>query len=406
MPLYSYTARDSSGKSVHGTQEATSESAAVKILQGQGLLITQIADSTRRKMELARDHRKKRRQRVKSNDLLFFIKQIAALLEAGISLIRAVELISMQVESERLFQSLEKIKEDLRAGSTFKDAMAKHPKVFPPLWQFLIEAGETSGQLPFTLDQMARHLEADLRLKSKIISALIYPALLSCVAVAAVFVFLLFVVPTFSKLYESVHAKLPPLTLMTIAISRLLAYSFPYLVVAVGLGIYAFKRYIKTPTGRRNFDGALLRIPVFGGFIADSILAGIAINLSTLIKSGINLLKSIELTGHASGNAVYEAALNNAALEIRQGKTLASALGASPAFSTLVVHMITVGEESGKLEEMMGWVAKYYEAKVDDFVARLSVLIEPIILIFIGGVVFVIVASMYLPIFSLGSSMK
>ena len=405
MPLYTYTARDSAGKSARGTQEAMSESAAVKILQGQGLIVTHIADSTR-KVEFGREHQKKRRRRVKSSDLLFFIKQTAALLEAGIPLLRAVELISMQVESERLYQSLERIKADLKAGSTFKDAMARHPKVFPPLWQFLIEAGETSGQLPFTLDQMARHLEADLRLKSKIISALIYPALLACMAVVAVLIFLLFVVPTFAKLYESVHARLPALTLMTISVSTFLGYSFPYLVVGAGLGVYAFRRYIHTPAGRRNFDRVLLRIPIFGGFLADSILAGIAINLSTLIKSGINLLKSIELTGHASGNAVYETALNNAALEIRQGKTLAAALGASDAFSSLVVHMITVGEESGKLEEMMGWVAKYYEAKVDDFVSRLSVLIEPIILIFIGGVVFVIVASMYLPIFSLGSVMK
>ncbi|HTL71617.1 MAG TPA: type II secretion system F family protein [Candidatus Eisenbacteria bacterium] len=405
MPIYLYAARDAEGRVVEGKQEAASEYLAVRILQSRGLLITRIVDSA---AELKVDKKKgrKRHQRVKSEDLLFFVRQSAILLDAGVPLLKAVTMLTTQIESEKLFRALDRVKDEMRAGSSLKAALAKDPKVFPPMWTFLIEAGETSGNLPLVLNQLADHLEASINLKKKVASALVYPAVLVVLTFAAVLVFLLKIIPVFAKLFANFNAKLPPLTLAVIAVSDFARAYFFYVVVAAVAGVYFLRRYSRTPGGRRVLDRFIIRIPVFGELMRDSILARIAINLSTLVKSGVNLLKSIEITARASGNAIYETALENIEQEIQQGKTLSAALGDSALFPPILISMIAIGEESGRLAEMLERVAKYHESRVDVFLGRLSTLIEPLVLVLVGGFVGLLVVSMFLPIFSLSNVIK
>lgn len=406
MPSYFYTARDSKGGIVHGKQEAESEYLAIRVLQSRNLVITDITDANTQFKASQKKKNKKRHKRVKAEDLLFFIRQTSVLLDAGIPLLRSVGVIEAQIESERLYTAILVIKDDMRAGLTFKDALAKHPKVFPGLWAFLIEAGESSGNLPLILHQLADHLEASMNLKKKMTSALIYPTILVSLSLAAVLVFMLKIIPVFAKLFANFNAKLPPLTMAVIATSNFFQRYFVLMVVLTFAGIYLARRYIATPAGRRNADSLLINLPMFGPLIRDSILARISINLSTMVKSGVNLLKSIEICSKVAGNTLYESALENVGQDIQQGRTLSGSLAENELFAPMMVHMIAIGEESGKLPEMLERVAKYYAERVDVFLERLNTLIEPVVLVLVGGLVGILVVSMFLPIFTLSNVIK
>lgn len=404
MPVFGYQARDAQGKAVAGIQEAGSEAAAVRILQSRDLLVTRIqslSSEFQKKTKAKRKHRK-----VKAEDLLFFIRQEATLLDAGIPLLRSIEIITNQINSLRLLEALEKVKNDIKSGSSLRDSLARHPKIFPPLWTHLIEAGETSGNLPLVLDQLATNLEANMNLRKKLVSAMVYPAVLIVIAFGAVLVFLLKIIPIFSKLFKMFNAKLPGITVFVISISDFMRVYFLPIFATLLVIAFFVKRYLDTPMGRAFADRTVLRIPVFESFIKDGILARISINLSTLVKSGVNLLKSIEIVSQISGNTVYQTALLNVSHDVQQGKSLSNALAQNPLFPPMMVDMIMIGEESGRLPDMMSRVAKYYEDRVDTFIGRLSTLIEPVILVFIGALVGFLVVAIFLPIFSLSTVVK
>ena len=403
MTLYLYTARDANGKMIQGTQDAGSEFAAIKILQNKNLLITKIVDAAQAS-QAAKSKVIKKHRRAKTDDLLFFCRQLAILLEAGIPLLRSLEILVSQVQSIQLTTALENLKADIKAGSSFKDAVAKNPKVFPSLWAYLIEAGETSGNLPLVLTQLANHLETSLNLKKKMISALVYPAILVCVSIGAVLVFLLKIIPVFERLFKSFHAELPALTQGVIDLSQFFQHYFVFVAAGVAAVVYFGKRYIATSDGRRNADRLVLKLPAFGGFIRDGIVARITTNLATLVQSGVNLLESLHITSRAAGNTVFEEALSITANDVQQGKTLAASLDQHNLFSPIVINMIAIGEESGKLADMLTRVAKQYDEKVDVFISRLSTIIEPIVMVIVGGVVGVLVVAMFLPIMSLSQT--
>ncbi len=405
MPLYVFIARDAQGKQIHGTQDAVSEYAAIKILQGRNLIITKIVDSTTDIQNKIKE-KKKGHRKAKPDDLLFLCRQLAILLEAGIPLLRSLDVISSQIESIQLNDAIDRMKNDIRAGSSLKEAVAKNPKIFPSLWAFLIEAGETSGNLPMVLNQLADHLEANIQLKKKVISAMIYPAVLMGVAFGALLVFMLKIIPIFEKLFKSFNAQLPPLTAAVIVMSQFFQHYFIFMVVGVTVGIYLLKRYLNTPGGRRSLDKFMLKLPVAGALVKDSVLARISINLSTLTHSGVNLLEGIQITARAAGNTVFEEALIAAGNQVQQGKTLSMSLQQQNLFSPIMIHMIMIGEESGRLSDMMGRIAKYHEDKVDVFLSRLSTLIEPFVMLFVGGIIGLLVVAMFLPIMSMSTSIK
>ena len=407
MPVYIYTARDSgTGNTVHGNQEADSEYAAIRILQSRNLLIFKIASANLDLATATRSHRQKRHKKARSKDLLFFVRQTATLLIAGVPVLRALEIIVSQVDSQSLQEALKSVIEDIKAGSTFRGALSKHPKIFPSLWVFLIEAGETSGNLPMVLNQLADYIEAGTNLKTKIVSAMVYPSVVIGVAIVAVLVFMLKLIPIFSKLFSSFNAKLPPLTLVVISVSEFFQHYILYLALVVGVAAYFLKRYINTPSGSKALDRLMLKIPIFGELVRDIILARISITLSTLTQSGVNLLESIDISSRAAGNSLYESALKNVGHDIQQGKSLSTSLAENALFPPMVVQMVMVGEESGQLPDMIKRVAEYYQLRVDIFVSRLGTLIEPIILVVVGGFVGVLVVAMFLPIFTLSSVVK
>lgn len=403
MPAYRYTARDHEGRQLTGTQDAESEDEVVKILQGRGLLITQI---TRAGLEGGLSKRQRRHRRVKGSDLLILTEELSTLLGSGVSLLRALEIATPQITSMRLLSALEIIKDDIRSGSSFHEAVEKHPRVFPSVWATIIEAGEVSGNLPVVLGDLCRHLYQNEELKKKVISALIYPALLICVALGALALFLLKIIPIFAQLFDNFGAELPLLTRAVIGFSDFLRHYLWLIVLSGGGGVYFARRYFRTRSGRERLDQWLLRLPLFGALLQDAILARIGINFSILVKSGVNFLKALDITARVAGNSVFEKSIQRLRDDVQTGMALSEAMEKSPLFSNLVVQMIQVGEEVGKMEEMMARVGEHYEGRVNTFVSRLSTLVEPAILIVVGGIVGVLIVSMFLPIFSLSNLIR
>lgn len=401
MPLYMYVARDSAGKAAQGHQEAPNEAAAVSILQNKGLYVTQVLNTAT--IVKAAKKRKRRRERITSEDLLFFIAQCANLLGVGLPFVRAMDVIAELTESNKMYAVIQEITANIKSGSTFKDATARHPKVFPPHWSFLIEAGELSGTLPQVLSQLAINMEATENLKKKVTSAMVYPSVLISASLAAIVFFMVFIVPIFTKLFKGFGAKLPFITQIIVNISDGMKHYFLVGVIGMVALVFFLKRYFASQKGRRVLHAALLRAPILGSAMSDIIHARMCIILSMLIRSGLSFLKSIEVTANVSGNFVYEAALNNIRLEVQSGKPLSVCLSENAIFSPMMVNLVKIGEESGKLPEMVEKASQYFAQKVDIFASRIGVLIEPIVMILVGGVIGTIAIAIFMPIIKLSS---
>ncbi|MBI3315510.1 MAG: type II secretion system F family protein [Candidatus Omnitrophica bacterium] len=408
MPTFQYTARNKQGEQIHGKQEALTEVEAVGVLQGQGLIPTHIAlvSSEERAVESGLRQVRKRHRRIKEDDLLFFVTQTGSLLEAGIPLLRTLEIVADQIESSQLNHVLNDIRQKIREGSSFKDAVYKNAGSFPLYWPYLIEAGETSGSLTNVLQQLAKNLDGSIRLKKKVVSALIYPCILIAVASVAVLVFLLKLIPIFENLFKSFNASLPPITAAVVVFSNFMRKFFLLILAALAGGVYAFRRYLRTPTGKTAFDQTVLHIPILGDFLRNVIQARICMILSTLIRSGLNLIQSIEISSKVAGNVIYERSLANAVQGIQQGKTLSACINESRLFAPMMVHFLNIGEESGKLAEMVEKAARYFDENVDVFATRLGTLVEPVILIVVGGIIGFLLVAMFMPIFSISQAIK
>ncbi len=403
MPLFLYTARDLEGKIIQGSQEAAGEAAAIALLQNNGLFVTQITNTATVTKNKERTRRRLHRK-IKAQDLLFFIAQTANLLLVGIPFVRALEVIADQTESAALLKIIQEMISNVKAGSTFKDAMARHPKVFPGYWSFLIEAGELSGTLPQVMSQLAKNMEANENLKKKVQGALVYPSVLMSAATIAVIFFIMFIVPIFANLFKTFNAQLPPLTQFIIDFSNALKRYFIIFLAGGAAAFYFGRRYVSSVNGRRTLNILFLKAPVIGAAISDIIHARICIILSMLIRSGLSFLKSLEVTANVSGNYVFETALNNVKLEVQQGRPLSTALSDHELFSPMFVNLVKIGEESGKLPEMVEKSSEYFAGRVDVFASRVGVLIEPFIMIFVGGIIGVIAVSLFMPIIKLTSA--
>lgn len=409
MPIYRYTGRDQNGKLIEGTEEASGENEAARTLQGRGILVTKISNTIalgQRAAAAQKTLKKRRHRRVKQEDLLFFVREMGVLIDAGVTVVRALDLISEQIRSERLFKILEAIKGDIRAGMTLKDAFAQHPKAFPRVWVSLIEAGETSGHLSAVLTQMAIHLEASINLNKKIISALIYPSVLICASIGAVLIFMLKIIPIFADLFKSFNAELPLLTRVLMIMSDFLRQNTLYFFVMMAVAFYFFKRWTASAQGRAVIDRLMLRLPVVGPFVSDTVIARISMNMATLLQSGVNILLAIEVCSDVAGNSLFRDAFRGISHEIRQGKTFSACLQGNLLFPPFMVQMAVIGEESGKLPAMMSRAAEYYTDRVDVFVGRLGVVIEPAILLFVGGIIGILAVAMFLPLIRMSAAIR
>ncbi|MCP4649324.1 MAG: type II secretion system F family protein [PVC group bacterium] len=411
MPDFLYKARDKEGNLVQGTMVAELQSEIVEILQRRGLLITSIEEIvTKQKTPKTFLSRPKKKaggsRRVKNDDLCIFARQLGTLLNAGVPLLRSLSVLGQQIGSIPLQRAVESIKEDIQSGSTLRDALDKHPKVFSKFWVNLVGTGEASGQLPSVLEQIAEYFESSGELHRKVISALIYPAILMSVCFSAILVFVLKIVPVFAEMFEGFNADLPAITQSLVDLSAILRkFALPFMILLPVL-IYLMIRLVNTNKGRLYYDKFRLHLPIFGNLFRYIAISNFARGLGTMISSGVPILYALEIVTKTVGNRVVEDSLEVVKDSVRDGKTIAEPLEQTGVFPPMVVLMVNVGEETGELSDMLRHVAKFYDERTSMIVERLSALLEPFMLVFMGVVVGFLVVAMFLPIFQMASTIK
>ena len=404
MPDFFYMARDKGGALQSGHLEGVDEDEVVAVLQNRGLFVTRLS----RKDSLAVAARTIRRSRglrlhgrVTTDDQVLLCQQLATLIEAGIPLLKSLEVVSAQVESRPLLAALEEMCQDIESGQTFRDAMARHPRIFSHFWVNLVETGEASGHLAQSLNQLARYLESSRDLQRKAVTAMTYPLVLIGASVVALGVFVVKIIPVFTGIFASMHVQLPLLTQIVLVISEAVRrYLFFIVLGAVAAG-YALRRFVRTEQGRWVVDRLLLKIPVFNQLFIQLQLAQFAQGLGTLLESGVPILFSLEIIEHSLSNKVYAQAVREVKDYVREGKPMAEPMERTGLFPPMTIQMVQVGEEIGELGRMLGRIAKYYEDRVSTFIERLTVLFEPVAIVIMAAIIGVLVISMFLPIFSL-----
>ncbi len=404
MALFKYTARNAQGKIVQGSMESANQEAMVRSLRAQGLLITSISSSGMEKAKGA--SWKSWGQKVKLDDLIVFSRQLATMVGAGLPLIESLDVLGQQMENPVLKSVVNNVQRDVEGGSTLTSAIDKYPKVFSELFVSMVKAGEASGMLDGILTQLAIYLEKSGALQRKVKGAMIYPAVVSSLATLITLFIMVFIIPKFKVIYSSLHAELPFPTLVLLGISNLLVHYFYIWIILLIGGGWAFNWYIKTKMGRLWFDNFKLNLPVFGEIFRKVAVAKFTRTLSTLVRSGVNIIQALEIVAKTSGNVVIEQAVIKTKMSIQEGESISGPLTQTGVFPPMVTRMISVGERTGALEEMLQKIALFYEDQVDAAVAALTSIIEPILIVFMGVVIGGIVICMYLPIFGMVSAVS
>ena len=340
---------------------------------------------------------------VRPRDVVIFTRQLATMIDAGLPIVQCLDILAAQSPNKKFRNIIRQIKEEVESGSTFTDALRKHGKLFDDLYVNMVAAGEVAGILDTILHRLAGYMEKAQKLKSKIKGAMIYPATIVTVAVGVTAVLLIFVIPVFVELFESFGQALPAPTQFTINLSNFAIAYYPYIsAIAIATGV-ACRQLYRTEGGRIAFDHLFLQLPVFGDLIRKSSVARFTRTLSTLVSSGVPILDALAITARTAGNKVVERAVLATRVSISEGKTIAEPLTESKVFPPMVCQMIAVGEATGALDAMLQKIADFYEDEVDNAVANLTALMEPMVILFLGVVIGGLVISMYLPIFKLGS---
>jgi type IV pilus assembly protein PilC len=342
-------------------------------------------------------------EKVKAKDISLFTRQFATMIDAGLPIVQCLDILSEQSESKLLRNTVRTIRKDVEGGSTLAEALRKHPKVFDDLYVNMVEAGEAGGVLNTILNRVALFIEKANKLKKKVKGAMIYPCTIIAVAVIVVAILLIFVIPVFAELYGSMGKVLPAPTQITIDISNWFVANWYYMLFGLAAIVVATRFYYQTEQGRMNIDRLLLRLPIIGDMLRKVAVARFSQNMAILLSSGVPILDGLAITARTAGNKVVEKAIADSRVSISQGKTVAEPLRESKIFPPMVCQMVAVGENTGGLDGMLRKVAELYEEEVDDAVANLTALMEPMIMVVLGVVLGGLVISMYLPIFQLGS---
>ena len=345
--------------------------------------------------------------KVKDKDIVVFTRQFATMIDAGLPLVQALEILSTQVENKSFGKVLAQVKIDVESGSTYADALKKHPRVFSELYANMVAAGEAGGILDTILNRLAAYIEKAMKLKKKVKGAMVYPAVVSSIAVMVIAVIMIFVVPTFSKMFTTLGGTLPLPTRLVMNLSNFIAGIGGLLVAGAIVAIVVFTvQFRRTEKGQHITDKILLRLPIFGMLINKVAVAKFTRTLGTLVSSGVPILDGLEITAKTSGNKVIEYAIMEVRKGVMGGKTLAEPITKAKVFPPMVTHMIAVGESTGALDAMLGKIADFYDDEVDASVSNLTAMMEPMLMVFLGGAVGFIVVAMYLPIFKLITLIK
>ena len=397
MATYKYIAIDKNGKRIEALHSAESEKNLVSTLSANQLTIVSITKQKKRASIF------KKSTKIKSDDLILFSRQLATMVNAGLPLVQGLDTLADQMENPSLKTLIRKLEDDVEGGESFSQALLKHQKVFSEFYVSMIRAGEESGTLDEILNRLATYLENSAKLARKVKSALVYPAVVTVMSILIVMVLILKVVPTFKSIFDAFGGTLPLPTRVLIGTSEILKDYFLIVAGILAVAFFLLRKYVRTEKGRLQFDGLKLRIIIFGSLMKKVALAKFARTLCTLIKSSVPILKALEIVGATSGNKVLEKTLSSVGIGVKEGKTIAEPLSKSRFFPAMVVKMISVGEATGALEDMLTKIADFYESEVDAAVDGLTSVIEPVLICFLGIIIGGIVIAMFLPILKMST---
>jgi type IV pilus assembly protein PilC len=403
MAAFTYDAINAQGLELSGEIHAPDLGAAREQLQSRGLLPQSLSERSASGERGAKTAFKK----VKPKSLQVFSRQLATMIEAGVSVVAALVTLEEQTEDNYLREVIAEIRSDVEGGMVLSRAFARHPKVFNRLYVSLIEAGESSGTLDRVLDRAATQIEKENKLKRRVKGAMVYPSIVTTFAFLVLTFMLMFIIPIFAQIYDELHGELPKLTQFVLAMSNVMRHWW-FIIIPFLIGmVFAFRRAIQTERGRELWDRFKLRIPMrIGATVHKVALARVSRTLATLIAAGVDIIKALEITGATSGNWVVEQSLANVKDRVHEGAPISQPLSEDAAFPAMVGHMVKVGEETGELDKMLGKVADFYEDEVDTAIQSLTSIIEPLLMIGVGAMVGLIVISMYLPMFKMLTLIK
>jgi type IV pilus assembly protein PilC len=397
MPLFAYTARETAtGREIRNTVEAMTEQAAIAALLNRNLLVVEI------KEKLAKRGQTKG-GKVALADLVVFTRQLSTMIDAGIAIVQSLQSLADQTPNKIMRDTIRDVCSRVEAGESFSEALQRHPKAFNRLYVAMVGAGEKGGLLAEILSRLATYLENMERLRKKVKTALMYPTVVTVVAIIITIFLLVRVIPTFKEVYSGFGAKLPAPTEFLIGLSEIVKHYLVYLVVLAGLGVWGWLYYIKTPKGRAFWDAQRIKLPIFGQIAHKICLARFTRTLSSLIRSGVPILEVLNIVSQTVGNVVMERAIKATASDIERGEGISAALGKHPVFPVMVIRMLSAGEQTGNIDNMLERVANFLDEEIDNTLSGLMSLIEPLLIVFLGVVIGGMVICMFLPIFSLAN---
>ncbi len=403
---FAFTAINSSGERSSAVEEADSQDELALRLQLRGLYVVSIKPQVEKPLKAQKAFKKTKARsfshsRIKEDDLTVFARQVAVTLDSGVPLLKSLKSILRQVPSRRFYDLLSNVSQDVESGLSFRDSLAKHPKVFSSLWVNLVETGEASGNLPTILERLAGYLERRAALKRKTISAMVYPLILVAVAVSAMFIFVIAVIPKFQEIFSNFDIQLPLPTQALIGLSAFLRGNFLLLLIgSVGI-IIAIVRFKRTDSGRAFFDRMLFNLPLIKEYLRLAETERFASTMSTLLESGVPILYALEISARSSGSVIARDIINKVKDEVREGRALSRPLDESVFFPPMVIQMIDVGEEVGELDKMFKRIAAYYSEIMETMIERFAAAFEPIMIVVMGVTIGSMVIAMFLPIFEL-----
>ena len=396
MPLFQYVVKSGEGQTVQGTLDAANEGDVVNELRSRGFLIMEIRKAKDSKVT-------KSKKKVSADDVVTFTRQMSTMIDAGLPLLQALHIMTEQMDNLNFREVIREVAADIEGGSSLSDAMKKHPKAFDTLYCSMIKVGEASGMFAEILNKVATYMEEAAKLKRKIKSAMVYPSVVSGMALIITLFLLIKIVPVFKEIFEGFGSALPKPTQVVCTISDIVRSYFLLVVFAIVAIVIACKMYYKTENGRMFFDKMTFKLPVFGDIFKKAALSRFTKTLGTLISSGVPMIQSMEIVESVAGNATIEYAIRGVTKKIMQGEGVAGPLSEAKIFPPMVVRMVDVGERTGKLDLMLQKISEFYDDQVNNAVSALTSLIEPLLIGFLGVVVGGIVVCMFMPILKLST---
>jgi len=404
MGQYSYEAIDKSGRQVRGIIDASNEDIIIEKLRGMGYYPLKVAPYRTKASELdlfALPGIRHLAHRIRTKHVVTFTRQLATLIDAGLPILRSLHILEEQVESVLFKDKISQMAKDIESGSTLSESMAKHPKVFDKLYVNMVRAGEVGGVLEAILNKIAEFLEKRQAMMGKVRSAMMYPVVVGIVAACLVSFILWKIVPKFEEIFSQLGAQLPPLTQFIVNASFILAHKTIWVVLGIIILVSVVRAIYRTREGKLLFDMMALKLPVFGVILRKVAIVRFAGTLATLITAGVPILQALDIVRETSGNEVVARAMEKVYNSVKDGETIHEPLREAKVFPPLVVHMVAVGEETGAIDQMLNKVAEAYEREVDDTINALTSIIEPVLVVFLGAIIGVVVVALYLPLFTI-----